>query len=120
MTIDFFYNTLNDGIYSIMDLEMSFQQITPAILLNNEKFESKYTPIFLDSQYGNEIKHKDAIFKHSNGYYIYLTRQGGDLSNFFKIKVIYKTEQYEEIKIYINALKKIENGNYSDRVKKIN
>ena len=100
-----FYNSL-DGIYSVMDLDFSIESMTPVNLLNNEKFEVRYSPIYLETTYGQDLKHKEGIFKHSNGYYIYLSRDGGDLSAQFKIKIIYNVEQYEEIKIYINGLKR--------------
>ena len=100
-----FYNSL-DGLYSIIDLSFTIESMTPVNLLNNEKFEARYTPVYLESKYGNDLKHSEGIFKHSNGYYIYLSREGGDLSHQFQIKIIYKVEQYEEIKIYINGLKK--------------
>jgi hypothetical protein len=100
-----FYNSL-DGLYSVIDLLFTIESMTPVNLLNNEKLEARYTPVYLESKYGNELKHTEGIFKHSNGYYIYLSREGGDLSYQFKIKIIYKVEQYEEIKIYINGLKK--------------
>jgi hypothetical protein len=99
-----FYNSL-DGLYSVIDFNFTIESMTPVNLLNNEKFEARYTPVYLESKYGNDLKHSEGIFKHSNGYYIYLSREGGDLSQ-FKIKIIYKVEQYEEIKIYINGLKK--------------
>lgn len=102
-----FYSTLADGIYSVMDVDFTVDVLTPVNLLNNEKFESRYEPIYLSSTYDKQIKHKEGIFKHSNGYYIYLSRDGGDLSSQFKIKIIYKVEKYEEIKIYINSLKKL-------------
>jgi len=100
-----FYNSL-DSLHSIMDLDFSVESMTPSNLLNNEKFEEKYTPVYLESEYGKDLKHSDGIFKHSNGYYIYLSREGGNLSPQFKIRIIYKVEKYEEIKIYINGLKK--------------
>ena len=101
-----FYNTL-DGLYSIMDLDFTVEVMTPANLLNNDKFEQKYSPVFLETEYGTDLKHTEGIFKYSNGYYIYLSREGGNLSPNFLIKIIYKVEQYEEIKIYINGLKKL-------------
>jgi len=100
-----FYNSL-DGLFSIMDLSFTIESMTPVNLLNNEKLEARYTPVYLESKYGNELKHTEGIFKHSNGYYIYLSREGGDLNHQFQIKIIYKVKQYEEIKIYINGLKK--------------
>jgi hypothetical protein len=100
-----FYNSL-DGLFSIMDLSFTIESMTPVNLLNNEKFEARYTPVYLESKYGNDLKHSEGIFKHSNGYYIYLSRQFADLSHQFQIRIIYKVEQYEEIKIYINGLKK--------------
>lgn len=100
-----FYNSL-DSLYSVMDLDFSIESMTPVNLLNNEKFEARYTPVYLESEYGKDLKHREGIFKHSNGYYIYLSREGGNLNPEFRIKIIYKVEQYEEIKIYINGLKK--------------
>lgn len=103
-----FYNTLTDSFYSVMDLDFTVSSMVPAKLLTDEVLEARYTPIFLNSTYGSSgIKHIDGIFKHSNGFYIYLSREGSDLSVSFKIKIIYKSEQYEEIKLYINNLKKI-------------
>ena len=102
---DKFYNTLNDAIYSVMNIDFDVPLLTPVNLINNEKLESRYDAIYLNSIYGKEIHHIEGIFKHSSGFYIYLSRF--DREPDFKIKVIYKTEQYEQIKIYINSLKKI-------------
>ena len=99
-----FYDSL-DGIHSIMDVDFEVINLTPVNLLNNEKFENKYVPIYLESIYGKEIYHNDGIFKHSSGFYIYLSRIDKELD--FKIKIIYKIEQYEQIKIFINGLKKM-------------
>ena len=102
---DTFYQTLKDSVYSIMDIDFDVDSLTPVNLLNNEKFEIRYDPIYLKSKYGKEIYHMEGIFKHTSGFYVYLSRF--ELEAFFKIKIIYKTEQYQEIKIYINGLKKI-------------
>jgi hypothetical protein len=102
---DNFYNTLNDGIYSVMDIDFNVPILTPVNLLNNEKFESKYELIYLNSKYEKELFHKEGVFKHNSGFYIYLGRF--DKESEFKIKIIYKAEIYEQIKIYINGLKKI-------------
>lgn len=99
-----FYNSL-DGVYSIMDIEFPIKILTPANLLNNEKYEDKYDPVFLDSTYNKDIYHKEGIFKHSNGFFIHLVRNTDN--NEFKIRIVYKPKQYEEIKIFINNLKKI-------------
>jgi len=107
MNFEKFYNTLTDGIYSVMDLNFMVNNMTPAHLLTNEIFELRYTPIYINSTYDLGIKHIEGVFKHSNGYYIHLNRDGGDLASNFKIKIIYKVEQYEEIKLYINSLKKL-------------
>jgi hypothetical protein len=112
---DKFYNTLTDGIYSIMDLDFVIDTITPAKLLTNEALEARYTPVYLNSVYNSGIKHLEGVFKHSNGYYIHLIRDGGDLANNFKIRIIYKIEKYEEIKLYINSLKKTQNGTNGNR-----
>ena len=100
-----FLETLKGDIYSIMDVDFSVDLMTPVNLLNNEKFESRYVPVFLDSKYGKEIYHIEGIFRHTSGFYVYLSRFDGEVS--FNIKLIYKVEQYEEIKIYINGLKKL-------------
>lgn len=102
---DKFYNSLNDTLYSIMELEFSHNELTPANLLNNKKHENRYVPILIDSKYGKEIYHLEGIFKHVSGFYIYLSRLENESE--FKIRVIYNVEQYEQIKIYINSLKKI-------------
>ena len=105
---DKFYNSLTDWIYSVIDVEFSVDALTPVNLLKNEKFEYRYEPVYLKSIYGKEIKHIEGIFKHSNGYYIYLSRYKDDLEvTNFKVKIIYKIEKYEEIKLYINSLKKL-------------
>ena len=100
---DKFYNSL-DGLYSIFELDFTLTGLTPAIILNVEKLEEIYEPVYLNSTYGDSIKHVESIFKHSNGYYIYLKRKG--VTDDFNVKIIYKVEQYEEVKIYINRLKK--------------
>jgi hypothetical protein len=105
MMLNSFLETLKGDIYSVMDIDFSVDVMTPVNLLNNEKFEARYKPIYLNSKYGKEIYHIEGIFLHTSGFYIYLSRFDGEVS--FNIKVIYKVEQYEEIKIYINSLKKL-------------
>jgi hypothetical protein len=99
-----FYSTL-EGIHSIMDVDFDVNNLTPVNLLNNEWFDKRYVPIYLESIYDKEIFHTDGIFKHTSGFYIYLSRFNKEPN--FKIKIIYKVEKYEQIKIYINGLKKM-------------
>jgi len=105
MYLNNFLETLKGDIYSVMDIDFSVDLMTPVNLLNNEKFEARYAPVYLNSKYGKEIYHIEGIFKHTSGFYVYLSRFDGEVS--FNIKVIYKVEQYEELKIYINGLKKL-------------
>lgn len=99
-----FLDGLKD-IHSVVDFNSDIEKFTPANILTNEKFETKYTPIYLNSVFSKDIQHMDSIFQHSSGFYIYLCRES--VEEKFKLKIIYKTEQYEEIKLYINNLKKI-------------
>ena len=88
-----------------MDIDFDVNILNPVNLLINEKFESRYEPIYLNSKYGKEIYHIEGIFKHTSGFYVYLSRFEKEPE--FKIKIIYRSEQYEQIKIYINGLKKL-------------
>lgn len=101
---DKFYDGL-DGVYSIMNIEFPIEILTPVNLLNNEKYEEKYEPIFLNSKYNKDIYHTEAIFKHSSGLYIHLERMENEKQ--FKIKIVYESKKYEELKIFINSLKKL-------------
>jgi hypothetical protein len=99
-----FYDTLNDGIYSIMYI--SIESLTPLDLMSEENFAKHYVTIYLNSEYEeNTIKHNQGIFKHPSGFYLCLTRKGA--TDIFTLKVIYKIKQYEEVKVFINALKKL-------------
>jgi hypothetical protein len=99
-----FYNSLTDEIYSI--IEVDSEVLNPSLLLNDEKYSKIYTPIYLMTNYTNSrINHNEAAFKHNNGFYICLSRKG--VSEVFTLKVVYKIKQYEELKVFINNLKKI-------------
>jgi outer membrane protein assembly factor BamD (BamD/ComL family) len=75
-------------------------------ILNDEKYSKIYSPIYLMTKYVNSrINHYEAAFKHTSGFYICLNRKGE--SEVFTLKVVYKIKQYEELKIFINNLKKI-------------
>ena len=99
-----FLNRLKD-IHSIVDFDSDVEKFTPVNILTNEKFETKYTPVYLNSVFSKDIQHIDGIFQHTSGFYIYLCRDS--VEEKFRLKIIYKTEQYEEVKLYINTLKKI-------------
>jgi len=99
-----FLNKQSD-IHSVMNIKISTGEITPANLLVNQKFDGKYTPIYLNSDFSKEIIHLDSIFQHPSGFYIYLSRES--VNEDFSMVIIYKAEKYEEVKIYINHLKKI-------------
>lgn len=92
-------------IHSTIDITIEVIKFTPAKILTSDKLKSIYKLIYLKSSYSEEIQHMDAIFQHSSGYYIYLSRKPN--SSEFQLKIIYKSEKYEEIKLFINNLKKI-------------
>lgn len=99
-----FYDTLNDGIYSTMYI--SIEVLTPLDLMSEENFAKNYETIYLNSEYNeNAIKHNQGIFKHPSGFYLCLTRK--EVTDIFTLRIIYKIKQYEEVKVFINALKKI-------------
>jgi|LauGreDrversion4_2_1035121.scaffolds.fasta_scaffold49783_3 hypothetical protein len=99
-----FYNSLTDEIYSIIEIDS--EVLNPSTLLNDEKYSKIYSPIYLMTKYVNSrINHYEAAFKHTSGFYICLNRKGE--SEVFTLKVVYKIKQYEELKIFINNLKKI-------------
>lgn len=102
--LDKFLDRQSD-IHSVMNIQTSNVELTPANLLVNQKFDGKYKPVYLNSNFSKEIIHLDSIFQHNSGFYIYLSRNNGDED--FDMVIIYKAEKYEEIKIYINQLKKI-------------
>lgn len=109
-----FYNKINecgttgptkgDQLYCIMDVNFSLKNITPNLLINDEKYSSSYTIKFLKSEIETNIKHSEAIFQYVSGFYIYLMR---GIDDSYLMKIIYKPQNYEEIKLYINGLKKL-------------
>lgn len=103
MTFKKFYNSLQD-IMSVMEVESISGKLTPADILS-EKFKKSYNLIFLNSSSDDKIKHHEAIFQYVTGFYIYLYKPENEDS--FKLKIIYKPQHYEEIKLYINGLKKL-------------
>ena len=99
-----FYDSLTDGIYSIMEIDS--EVLTPSMLMDDERFSKNYTPIYLTTKYvENRISHYEGAFRHPSGFCICLSRKGA--SEVFNLKVVYKIKQYEEVKVFINGLKKI-------------
>jgi hypothetical protein len=100
-----FYNSTEDPMMSILDVDFFTEKLNPSNLINDEKLQKRYTLVFLKSSYGEDIRDYEAIFKYVSGFYIYLYRTMD--TEKFKLRIIYKPQHYEEIKLYINGLKKL-------------
>jgi hypothetical protein len=98
-------NTLAGEIFSILDVDFKSDLLTPNKLINDDKFEKKYKPIFLKSSMEEKnMIHSEGIFLYSN-FYIYLLKNKE--SNQYDLKIIYRANNLEEVKVYINQLKKL-------------
>lgn len=93
-----------DQLYCVMEVNFPLKTLNPGLLINDEKFSKIYYLKFLKSGVETETKDFEAIFQYVSGFYIYLNRQVDDT---FLMKIIYKPESYQEIKLYINGLKKL-------------
>lgn len=100
-----FYDSINGEMMSILDIDFFIEKLNPANLISDEKLQKSYTLIFLNSSYDDKIRHYEAVFKYVTGFYIYLYRELD--TEPFKLKILYKPQHYEEIKLYINGLKKL-------------
>lgn len=114
--INKFIETLENGIYSTVDVEIPFSDMTPANLINNEILNKHYVPVSLESKYTYDSKlvHREAIFEYKNYEFFIFLKLKNNLKEdgLYDITIIYKTVNYEELKIYINNLKKQnQNGN---------
>jgi hypothetical protein len=91
-------------IHSTMYINLPITNFTPAKILT--ELTTKYKLVYLTSDYSDDVlHHKDAIFQHTSQFYIYLSKN--HVKDNFELIIIYKPEQYEEIKLFINNLKKI-------------
>ena len=101
---DKFYNSL-EGMYSYVDVDSYSNILTPQRLLE----EKRYHVIFLKSEHSGGdfegITHNEGIFKYPSGFYIYMSRLRGEVK--FVSRIIYKPEQYEEIKLFIRGLERL-------------
>lgn len=106
-----FLSTFDNSLYSTMVMELYFPFLNPANLLNNEFFNKKYKSICLNSIYNvnSQIKHLEAVFKvNGTNFFIYLKEKNDENDKLvYEVTIIFMAEQYEEIKLYINGLKKI-------------
>ena len=101
-----FYNSL-ENIHSIMDVRLEND-------LHLDYFSKKnvFVPLFYESIYSNnKVIHSEIIFRHGSGIFIYLNKKVEPTI----FKIIYKPEQIEEVKFFINNLKKLKNGNNDSR-----
>lgn len=101
-----FYNSL-ENIHSIMDVRLEND-------LHLDYFSKKnvFVPVFYESIYtDNRVLHSEIIYKHTSGIFIYLNKKVEPTI----FKIIYKTDQLEEVKFFINSLKKLKNGNNNAR-----
>lgn len=101
-----FYNSL-EKIHSIMDVKLENE-----ISLDYFSKKNVFVPVFFNSDYeNNKLNHTEMIIKHTSGIFIYLNKK--EEQKVFKI--IYKPDQIEEVKFFINNLKKLKNGNNDSR-----
>ncbi len=101
-----FYNSL-EKIHSIMDVRLEND-------LHLDYFFKKnvFVPVFFNSDYeNNKVEHTEIILRHTSGIFLYINKKE-DLKVF---KIIYKPDQLEEVKFFINSLKKLKNGNNNAR-----
>jgi hypothetical protein len=96
---DKFYNSL-DKLHSIMNVPLENDYIIDYILNKKETF----VPKFFESDYENKkVTHNEIILKHLSGFYIYINKK--EVSKTYRI--IYEASQIEEVKFFINSLKRI-------------
>jgi hypothetical protein len=101
-----FYNSL-ENIHSIMDIKLEND-----LYLDYFSKKNVFFPVFYESIYtDNKVLHSEIIYKHTSGIFIYLNKKVEPTI----FKIIYKTDQLEEVKFFINNLKKLKNGNNSTR-----
>lgn len=101
-----FYNSL-ENIHSIMDVRLEND-------LHLDYFSKKnvFVPVFFNSDYeNNKVEHTEIIIRHISGIFIYINKK--EDPKIFKI--IYQPSQLEEVKFFINNLKKLKNGNNNSR-----
>jgi hypothetical protein len=101
-----FYNSL-EKIHSIMDIKLEND-------INLDYFSKKnvFVPVFFDSEYdNNKVEHTEMIIRHTSGIFLYINKK----EEVKVFKIIYKPDQLEEVKFFINNLKKLKNGNNNTR-----
>jgi hypothetical protein len=101
-----FFNTLPNYSTLTIDIELS-SNISPNYYLTDTKMLASHEAILLSSKLqSGGIYHDCAIFKTKSDFYVVFYNDTETIDN-YKIKIIYKAKQLEEVKYYINALKKI-------------
>ena len=111
-TFENFYNSLGK-IHSIMNVPLENDVVIDYILNKKETF----VPKFFDSDYeNNKVIHNEIITRHVSGFYLYFNKK--QEKKVFKI--IYEADKLEEVKFFINNLKKLKNGNYITRIERKN
>jgi hypothetical protein len=106
-TFENFYNSLGK-IHSIMNVPLENDVVIDYILNKKETF----VPKFFDSDYeNNKVIHNEIITRHVSGFYLYFNKK--QEKKVFKI--IYEADKLEEVKFFINNLKKLKNGNNNTR-----
>ena len=99
-----FYSGLTNDTYSIIDIDID--GLTPYLLMSEDKYVKSYSPVYLISEYrDNKIIHNEGVFKHPGEFYICLFKNKEQ--EVFKLRVVYKVKQYEEVKMFISGLKKL-------------
>jgi hypothetical protein len=62
--------------------------------------------VYSESLYIDIFLYKEYIVKYKAGFYVYLSRPDFETKT-FKIKILYKPEQYNEVLLFLRQLKKI-------------
>lgn len=79
--------------------------ITPKTFLS-EEMSKKYGVLKMESVYENsKVIHNRIVFITPSKFYLYMERRGE--SDTYNKTIIYSANQIEEVKIFINSLKKI-------------
>jgi hypothetical protein len=101
-----FYNSL-ENIHSIMDVTLEND-----LFLDYFSKKTVFVPVFFNTIYeNNKVEHSEIIVRHTSGIFIYVNKKEDEKV----FKIIYKPDQLEEVKFFINNLKKLKNGNNNSR-----
>lgn len=104
-----FYNSITKlGEYppSISEIKHDLKYLKPDEIISNETWLKNHDLVFIySSNIGKVTSILELIFKCKPGFYLYFGKEENEED--FTIKIVHKPSQLNEVKFYINGLKKI-------------